>query len=104
MAIAAVVTTESGPLCVVSTHLESDADAAHRHIQMQRLLDAVEVFAPDMPVLLGGDLNTGNHLPLHSGWRNETLLSLARDRGFAWAFTAQGKPPAPASSHRTRIV
>lgn len=30
MAVAAVVPTETGPLCVVSTHLESNADAAHR--------------------------------------------------------------------------
>lgn len=106
MAIAAVVTTECGPLCVVSTHLESNADAAHRHIQMQRLLDAVEVFAPDMPVLLGGDLNTGNHLPPHFDWRNETLFSLAQDHGFTWEFTAPGNTTRPSliTPHPDRVM
>ncbi|WP_439103818.1 endonuclease/exonuclease/phosphatase family protein [Celeribacter marinus] len=95
MAIAAVIPTQSGPLCVVSTHLESNADAAHRHMQMQRLLGAIDTFAPDMPVVLGGDLNTGNNMPPHFDWRNETLFSFAEDRGYNWDFTAPGNTTRP---------
>jgi len=95
MAIMAIVPTENGPLCVVSTHLESNADAAHRHRQMHSLLDAIDTFAPDSPTLIGGDLNTGNHLPPDFDWRNETLFSLAEDRGFAWDFTAPGNTTRP---------
>ena len=65
MAIAAVLPTDAGEICVVSTHLESNAGAAHRHAQFEILLDAGGAFAPGMPVLIGGDLNTGNHIPPH---------------------------------------
>lgn len=95
MAIIAIVPTESGPLCVVSTHLESNADAAHRHTQMRGLLDAIDTFAPDIPVLIGGDLNTGNQLAPNFDWRDETLFSFAEDRGYAWDFTAPGNTTRP---------
>ncbi len=106
MAIAGVVATQGGLLCVVSTHLESNADAAHRHMQMQRLLDAIDAFAPDMPVLIGGDLNTGNHLPPRFDWRDDTLFSLAKDRGYAWDFTAQGYTTRPSliTPHPDRVM
>jgi endonuclease/exonuclease/phosphatase family metal-dependent hydrolase len=106
MAIAAVVPTESGPLCVVSTHLESNAGAAHRQTQMQILLDAIDAFAPDMPVLIGGDLNTGNHLPPDFDWRNETLFTLAKERGYSWDFTAAGNTTRPSliTPHPDRVM
>lgn len=106
MAILAVVRTENGPLCVASTHLESNADAAHRHRQMQRLLDAIDVFAPDLPVMIGGDLNTGNHLPPNFDWRDETLFSFAEDRGYAWDFTADGNTTRPSriTPHPDRVM
>ncbi|WP_037314082.1 endonuclease/exonuclease/phosphatase family protein [Ruegeria halocynthiae] len=90
VAIAGIVATETGSLCVVSTHLESNADVPHRRHQFERLLDAVDRFAPDMPVIIGGDLNTGNHLPPDFDWRRETLFDLAETRGYSWSFTAQG--------------
>ncbi|APG48459.1 endonuclease/exonuclease/phosphatase family protein [Phaeobacter porticola] len=90
MAIAAVLPTETGPICVVSTHLESNADAAHRHAQFDRLLHAIDAFAPDMPVLIGGDLNTGNHLPPDYDWQRETLFDLARSHGYDWSATPDG--------------
>ncbi|MEP2921400.1 endonuclease/exonuclease/phosphatase family protein [Sulfitobacter sp.] len=106
MTILAIVPTENGPLCVASTHLESNADAAHRHSQMQRLLDAIDVFAPDLPVMIGGDLNTGNHLPPNFDWRDETLFSFAEDRGYAWDFTADGNTTRPSliTPHPDRVM
>lgn len=90
MALAAILPTVAGPICVVSTHLESNADVTHRHGQFEILLDAVGVFAPDMPVLIGGDLNTGNDAPPDYDWRAETLFDLGRSRGYDWGFTADG--------------
>ncbi|WP_114007851.1 endonuclease/exonuclease/phosphatase family protein [Cohaesibacter intestini] len=90
MAVAAILPTEQGAICVVSTHLESNADAAHRHSQFADLLDRIEAFAPGLPVLIGGDLNTGNHIPPDYDWRVETLFDLARERGYHWDLTADG--------------
>ena len=106
MALAAVVATAAGPLCVVSTHLESNADAAHRRQQFALLLDAVEDFAPGMPVLIGGDLNTGNHLPPDFDWRRETLFALAEERGYSWDFTAPGDTTRPSliTPHPDRVM
>ncbi|WP_240484693.1 endonuclease/exonuclease/phosphatase family protein [Pseudoponticoccus marisrubri] len=90
MAVAATVPTEAGPLCVVSTHLESNAGVAHRGAQFDRLMDAVDAFAPDLPVVIGGDLNTGNHLPPDFDWQRETLFDAARARGYHWDLTPEG--------------
>jgi endonuclease/exonuclease/phosphatase family metal-dependent hydrolase len=90
MAIAAVVPNGRGLVCLVSTHLESNADAAHRFGQFQKLLQAIDEFAPGLPVLIGGDLNTGNHIPPAFDWRDETLFGLAESQGYDWGFTAPG--------------
>lgn len=95
MALLAEVMTQNGPLCVVSTHLESNSGADHRQVQMQHLLDAIQTFAPDMPVLIGGDLNTGNHLPPDYDWQGETLFALAEGQGYDWGFTAEGMTTRP---------
>ncbi len=94
-AIAAVVPTINGPLCVVSTHLESNADGPHRAQQFDVLMDAVDTFAPDMPVLIGGDLNTGNHMPPDFDWRREALFARAEARGYDWSLTAEGMTTRP---------
>lgn len=106
MAIAAIVSTQSGRICVVSTHLESNSDAAHRQRQLQILLEAIDTFAPDMPVLIGGDLNTGNHLPPDFDWRNETLFALAKEHGYSWDFTADGNTTRPSliTPHPNRVM
>lgn len=106
MALLAVVPTEAGPLAVVSTHLESNADAAHREAQFARLLQAVEDFAPGLPVLIGGDLNTGNHLPPDFDWRREGLFDMARAQGFSWDFTVDGPTTRPSliSPHADRVM
>lgn len=104
MAIAATVPTTAGPLCVVSTHLESNAAAPHRAAQFDRLMDAVDDFAPDMPVVIGGDLNTGNHMPPDFDWRKETLFQRAEQRGYCWDHNAPGWTTRPSliTPHPTR--
>lgn len=106
MAIAAVIPTANGPVCFVSTHLESNAAAAHRHEQFLTLLNALNQFAPDMPILIGGDLNTGNHLPPDFDWRHETLFELAKQRGYNWDFTADGPTTRPSliTPHPDRVM
>ncbi|PRY78169.1 endonuclease/exonuclease/phosphatase family metal-dependent hydrolase [Yoonia maritima] len=90
MAIAAVIKVDGTEVCFVSTHLESNADAPHRNMQMMRLLDAIDDFAPGMPVVIGGDLNTGNHMPPDFSWEDETLFDTARERGYSWDANAPG--------------
>lgn len=80
MAIGALIQTESGPIVMVSTHLESNADAPQRAAQMRILIDALDANFPDLPLLIGGDLNTGNHIG--GDWRDETLFDHARGLGF----------------------
>ncbi|MEO0384740.1 MAG: endonuclease/exonuclease/phosphatase family protein [Pseudomonadota bacterium] len=94
MAIAAVIKVDYGEACFVTTHLESAAGVEHRDRQMRVLLDALEDFAPDMPVIIGGDLNTGNHLP-DFDWRRETLFETARQAAYHWDANAQGTTTRP---------
>jgi endonuclease/exonuclease/phosphatase family metal-dependent hydrolase len=80
-AVGATVETEAGPFVAVSVHLESVADGPYRERQLSALIDAVEAHAPGLPILIGGDLNTGNH----SGgdYRTDTLFAMAQARGFS---------------------
>ena len=80
IAIGARVETEAGPLIAVSTHLESACGPAHREEQMRGLIALLEAEFPGLPVLIGGDLNTGNHAG--GDWRAEGLFTVARDAGF----------------------
>lgn len=95
MAIAAVLPWDDGAICVVSTHLESNADAMHRATQYDRLLDAIDDFAPGLPVLIGGDLNTGNHQPPDFNWQDETLFESAEARDYSWEATPSGMTTRP---------
>jgi endonuclease/exonuclease/phosphatase family metal-dependent hydrolase len=103
-AIAAIIPGATGPICFVSTHLESNADSAHRAAQFDHLMDNVDAFAPDMPVLIGGDLNTGNHLPPDFDWRGDALFQRAEARGYDWSFSADGMTTRPSliTPHPTR--
>jgi len=94
-AIAAIIPSENGPLCFVSTHLESNADGTHRAAQFDRLMDEVDAFAPGTPIVIGGDLNTGNHMPPDFDWRSEALFSRAKLRDYDWSFTADGMTTRP---------
>ena len=81
MAIGAVVQTTEGPLVAVSTHLESVSDPTGREAQMAALIDALDTHFPGLPIVIGGDLNTGNHMGGHH--RDETLFAHVASRGFA---------------------
>jgi endonuclease/exonuclease/phosphatase family metal-dependent hydrolase len=79
-AVGAVVQTEAGPFVAVSVHLESAATAAYRERQMRELIDAVEAAFPTLPILIGGDLNTGNHA--EGDFEAEGLFVMSAARGF----------------------
>lgn len=81
MAIGAVINTESGPLVLASTHFESATAAAYRERQLVGLIDALETAFPGRPMLIGGDLNTGNHAG--GDFEAEGLFARAAERGFA---------------------
>ncbi|WP_368185042.1 endonuclease/exonuclease/phosphatase family protein [Aestuariibius sp. HNIBRBA575] len=89
MAVAAILPCDAGKICVVSTHFESNSGAAGRQSQMDRLMAAIDAFAPGLPVVIGGDLNTGNHLP-NADWTQETLFAAAQRHGYDWQANADG--------------
>ena len=80
VAVGAVIETTSGPFVAVSTHLESVATAAYRERQVSELIDGLEAAFPGLPLLIGGDLNTGNHI--EGGFEAETLFAMCAARGF----------------------
>jgi len=90
VAVAAILPTQSGHVCAVSTHLESAGSISIRQSQMDRIISAVDHFAPDMPVIVGGDLNTGNNLDNPEDWSQETLFEAAKRQGFSWEANAPG--------------
>lgn len=104
MAVAAVIEAAFGPFCAVSTHLESNAGTDLRQAQFDLLLQNVARFAPDMPVLIGGDLNTGNQLAPDWDWRKEGLFALAEAQGYSWGATPEGITTRSSliTPHRTR--
>ena len=79
-AIGGVIDTAGGPLVAVSVHLESATTAAYRERQMKELIDEIEAAFPGMPVLIGGDLNTGNHAG--GDFEAEGLFPMSAARGF----------------------
>lgn len=81
IAVGACIETTAGPIVFVSTHLESACAADHRAAQMQALIAALDSAFPGLPVLIGGDLNTGNHTG--GDWRAERLFAIAEAAGFA---------------------
>lgn len=81
MAIGAVIETVAGPLVAVSTHLESNALPEHRAAQVAGLIEMLDRDFAGLPVVIGGDLNTGNFPG--GDWSDETLFDIARAHGFA---------------------
>ncbi len=63
------------PVGVVSIHLENRTDGAGRMAQMQLILDTVERELTDMPLILGGDLNTNTF----DGRDKEAIGDIAAD-------------------------
>ncbi|MGF6155045.1 endonuclease/exonuclease/phosphatase family metal-dependent hydrolase [Ensifer sp. KUDG1] len=80
MAIGAVIETEAGPFVAVSTHLESATTAVYRERQVKELIDALDDAFPGLPLLIGGDLNTGNHAG--GDFEAEGLFAVSASRGF----------------------
>ncbi|UJF23861.1 endonuclease/exonuclease/phosphatase family protein [Suttonella sp. R2A3] len=97
MALLALVRhAELGKVCVVSTHFESNADIHTRDRQMFDLTTAAEAFAGShTPIIIGGDLNTGNHLVNNLDHRAETLFHTAGERGFHWRANPEGTTTRP---------
>lgn len=85
MAIAALVETPFGPVVAVSAHLESKSNADDRARQIARLTAAVDCLAGDLPVVIGGDLNT-NGVPEGSRTPedHEPLFGVFAAAGYAW--------------------
>ncbi len=65
MAIVATLPIDGRPVTLVSVHFESHGDPEARAGQLRRLLEALDRYAGDQPVLIGGDLNTST---LARGW------------------------------------
>ena len=59
-----------------------------------------------MPVLIGGDLNTGNNLPPDFDWRDGTIFTLVKERGYSWGFTVAGNTTRPSfiTPHPDRVM
>lgn len=58
MAVVATLMLDEQPVTLAAVHLESHSDPAHRALQMDALLTAIEAYAPSVPAVIGGDLNT----------------------------------------------
>ncbi len=58
IAVAATLETNWGPLVLASVHFESHGDPAQRQTQMRVLCAALDGYAGDAPVVIGGDFNT----------------------------------------------
>ena len=93
MAIGARIAGLSGPLWVVSVHLESRSAPQDRAMQTRALLSALREMIGDAPAVIGGDFNT-NALPtervaLRSACRDpravEPLFTVMAEAGFSWS-------------------
>jgi endonuclease/exonuclease/phosphatase family metal-dependent hydrolase len=103
MAVVATLPLGRRTVTVAAVHLESHSDAAHRAEQMDALLDAIDIYSPGAPILIGGDLNTTTFsrdgldreaverrkrkLPadrLSKPVPYEPLFEVARRHGFEW--------------------
>jgi endonuclease/exonuclease/phosphatase family metal-dependent hydrolase len=80
-AVGGVITTAAGPFVAVSVHLESATTALYRERQMKELIDTVEATFRGLPILIGGDLNTGNHAG--GDFEAEGLFAMSEARGFS---------------------
>ncbi len=58
MAMSARIETATGPLLVVSVHLESESDEHGRAAQIETLLQQLDRLYGSLPAVIGGDLNT----------------------------------------------
>jgi len=81
--VAATFCVNQFEFVAVSVHLESDTDSAGRGRQMQSLLSAIEKYADQLPVIIGGDFNTGAGHPGFD-YSAEALFDVAKNHHFNW--------------------
>lgn len=100
IALLATLGVADQPVTLADVHLESHSDPQSRAVQMARLLDAIDAYGGDQPVLLGGDFNTST---TSRGWArgtgarpvlpaerrldpvpHEPLFEVAARRGYDW--------------------
>lgn len=94
--LASVSTAKKQKLTVVSTHLESNADTVCRDKQLFDLVAVSEAFSRGVAsIIIGGDLNTGNHLAKGLDHTAETLFETAELQGFHWNANAEGETTRP---------
>jgi endonuclease/exonuclease/phosphatase family metal-dependent hydrolase len=60
IALAATVSVGGTDVTFVSIHFESHSDPEHRTEQMRTVLAAIDEYALDAPVIMGGDFNTNS--------------------------------------------
>jgi endonuclease/exonuclease/phosphatase family metal-dependent hydrolase len=109
MAIAATLRIDGQPVTLVSVHIESHGDPEQRAAQVRCLIEAIDLYAPGAPALIGGDLNTSTvshdwargtgEKPVLPAGRvldpvpYEPLFKVAAGAGFDWrACNALGVP------------
>ncbi len=109
IAIACSVTLGETRVALVATHLESHGSPEERAAEGAELLDAIDDWHGDGPVVLGGDFNTqsASHAEVHGRpgrtalWRQdpgrfldpvpyEPIFEAFRARGYGWAASNAG--------------
>ena len=93
MALGVTVDLERGAVAMVSLHLENRSTPADRHGAIERVLAALESYAPGLPAVMAGDLNVADMPdPAHEAnldWfespeTREPLFAALRGAGFEW--------------------
>ncbi len=92
MAVAAIFRHGGAEFIGCSVHLESDSDFAGRNRQMEMLLRALDGIAGNLPVVVGGDLNTHVGAGGHDDPR-ELLFETARQQGYDWHVSGASTRP-----------
>lgn len=102
IAVLATLAIGDQPVTLATVHLESHSDPDARAEETSVLLDAIDAYAQDQPVIVGGDFNTstlarnwsrndGGARPVLSEERAmypipfEPLFEMIADRGYDWA-------------------
>jgi endonuclease/exonuclease/phosphatase family metal-dependent hydrolase len=80
IALVAKLRVAGTEIALASVHFESHADPAFRAAQMRTLLDALQVYAPGAPALVGGDVNAHSLGRRHFRDRELLRAALEEDR------------------------
>lgn len=95
-AVAATFSTAIGPICAVSTRLASIHAPTQRLAMLERLIAALDMFAIDHPIIIGGDFGTLSDL--HGPDKDlEPLFRTALRHGYSWDNNASGTTTRPNS-------